>query len=270
MSGNNNSKVAVISDEQQLAVQVTGGVFSGIQAFEVAQRMGKMLASSKLVPAAFANNLGDCVVALEMAQRIGASPLAVMQNLHIIHGKPSWSSQFIIGALNSSGKFSPLRFDMSGEGMAAECFAWAMEKGSGERLEGPAVSMQMAKDEGWLSKSGSKWKTMPDLMLRYRAAAFFGRLYAPEILMGMRSEDEVIDISSNADADAGAGSGAAGGAAADVNAKLGDGKKKAAPKKAATKKTAPKKEPPKENVEDAEIVDDPPLEDPDDPGMPEF
>ncbi len=264
MSGNNNNKVAVISGEQQLVAQASGGVFSGVEAFEVAQRMGKMLATSKLVPTAFANNLGDCVVALEMAQRIGASPLAVMQNLHIIHGKPSWSSQFIIGALNSSGKFSPLRFDMSGEGMSAQCFAWAMEKGSGERLEGPVVSMQMAKDEGWLGKAGSKWKTMPDLMLRYRAAAFFGRLYAPEILMGMRSEDEVIDISSDAGAGAGHGGGAA--AADDVNAKI------TAPKKAAPKKAAPKKAPPKEEIEDAEIVDDPLASDPDDPGMeqPEF
>jgi hypothetical protein len=52
----------------------------------------------------------------------------------------------------------------------------------------------MAKAEGWLDKAGSKWKTMPELMLKYRAAAFFGRLYAPEVLMGMQTSEEVIDI----------------------------------------------------------------------------
>jgi hypothetical protein len=31
-------------------------------------------------------------------------------------------------------------------------------------------------------------------MMRYRAAAFFGRLYAPEITMGMHSVEEVVDI----------------------------------------------------------------------------
>jgi hypothetical protein len=52
----------------------------------------------------------------------------------------------------------------------------------------------MAKAEGWLTKTGSKWITMPELMLKYRAAAFFGRLYAPEVLMGMQTSEEVIDI----------------------------------------------------------------------------
>src|SRR5690606_28728464 len=52
----------------------------------------------------------------------------------------------------------------------------------------------MAHAEGWVSKNGSKWKTMPELMIRYRAAAFFGRLYAPEITMGMHTQEEVMDI----------------------------------------------------------------------------
>jgi hypothetical protein len=48
-----------------------------------------------------------------------------------------------------------------------------------------------------VSKAGSKWKTMPELMMRYRAAAFFGRLYAPEITMGMHSVEEVVDITTH-------------------------------------------------------------------------
>ena len=56
----------------------------------------------------------------------------------------------------------------------------------------------MAKDEGWLSKSGSKGKTMPEVMLRYRAASAIGRLYAPDVLMGFRSQEEVEDMTSQA------------------------------------------------------------------------
>ena len=52
----------------------------------------------------------------------------------------------------------------------------------------------MAKAEGWLQKQGSKWQTMPDLMLRYRAAAFFARQYAPELTMGMHTAEEVADV----------------------------------------------------------------------------
>jgi hypothetical protein len=138
--------------------------------------------------------MGSTLIALEISQRLGASPLMIMQNLNVIHGRPSWSSQFIIAALNSCGKFSPIRYEMTGSGDSRTCTAWAIDLSASERLEGPPVSIEMAKKEGWFQKNGSKWQTMPELMLRYRAAAFFGRLYAPDILMGMQSEEEVIDI----------------------------------------------------------------------------
>jgi hypothetical protein len=117
-----------------------------------------------------------------------------MQNLYIVHGKPGWSAQFIIAAINSTGKFSPLRFAVTGEGDDKGCIAWATENATKERLESPRVSIDMARKEGWLDKAGSKWKTMPELMLRYRAATFFGRLYAPEVLMGMKTVEEIVDI----------------------------------------------------------------------------
>lgn len=165
-----------------------------IATFDHAQRVAKMLSSSSLIPKEFQGNIQNTMIALEIANRIGASPLMVMQNLYIVHGKPSWSSTFIIAALNSCKRFSPLRFELSGDGDTMECFAWAYELETKDKIIGPTVTMKMAKAEGWVDKNGSKWKTMPTLMIRYRAAAFFGRLYAPEILMGMHSQDEVIDM----------------------------------------------------------------------------
>lgn len=169
--------------------------FSNAASFESAQRMAMALVSSNIVPEQYRgkDNIGNAIVALEMAQRIGASPLAVMQNLNIIHGRPSWSSTFIIAALNSCGRFAPIRFEVTGTGDDRSCVAWTTDK-SGERLEGPPASIAMAKAEGWFAKNGSKWKTMPELMLRYRAAAFFGRLYAPDVLNGMHATEEIEDV----------------------------------------------------------------------------
>lgn len=182
-------------NEQALATQPTSTpALLTHTGFELAQRMASALAKSTLIPQNFQNNLPNCLIALEMANRMGASPMMVMQNLYIVHGKPAWSSQFVIAAINSTGRFSPLRFDVSGDGDKKQCIAWAVELGTKERLEGPPVSIAMAKAEGWHGKNGSKWQTMPELMLRYRAATFFGRLYAPEVLMGMREESEVIDV----------------------------------------------------------------------------
>lgn len=169
-------------------------VYNDAGNFEHAQRVAKSLSVATFVPEAYRGNVANCLVAIEMANRLQMPPLMVMQNLHIIHGRPSWSSSFLIAAVNSSGRFTPLTFRMSGDGDNRQCIAVATDKATGEVLEGVPVSIAMAKAEGWYTKNGSKWKTMPELMLRYRAAAFFSRLYCPEITMAMHTAEEQQDI----------------------------------------------------------------------------
>ncbi len=178
------------------AAEQTPAPFSNDLALESSMRAAKALNSSSIVPESFqgARNMGNVLIALELAQRLGTSPMAVMQNLHIIHGKPGFSAQFMISVVNSCGRFSPLRFRMTGEGDGRQCIAYATDLESAETVEGPAVSIAMAKAEGWLNKSGSKWRSMPELMLRYRAAAFFARLYAPDLMMGFMTTEELADI----------------------------------------------------------------------------
>lgn len=179
-----------------ITTQSSGSVFSGIQAFEDAQRIAKALASSTLIPPAFQGQQGfaNCLVALEIANRMRISPFLAMQHLHVIHGRPSWSSSFIIAMVNGCGRFSPLRFEISGEGDSLACYARATDLASEQELKGPTITMAMAKKEGWSTKAGSKWTTMPDLMIRYRAAAFWGRLYASDLLLGLQTQEEAIDI----------------------------------------------------------------------------
>lgn len=236
--------------------------------FDQIQRVAKALSASTLVPVqyrAFAEvkeygkvvghtpngaGLPNCIVALNMAQRMGADPLMVMQNLYVIEGRPSWSSQFIIASINSCGRFNPLRYDISKPGKEQDvsyqaitwknkqkveetktikvrhqtCTAWTTEKGvqipafspaelreksmlqlcreyGVPTIESPEVSIQMALDEGWLTKNGSKWQTMPEVMLRYRSASLLGRLYAPELLMGLQTVEEVNDFIEPRDTD---------------------------------------------------------------------
>jgi len=179
-----------------ITTQSSGSVFSGIQAFEEAQRIAKALASSTLIPPAFQGQQGfaNCLVALEIANRMRISPFLAMQHLHVIHGRPSWSSSFIIAMVNGCGRFSPLRFEITGEGESLACYARATDLASEQELKGPTITMAMAKKEGWSTKPGSKWATMPELMIRYRAAAFWGRLYASDLLLGLQTQEEVIDI----------------------------------------------------------------------------
>ena len=228
--------------------------FNTYRGFQAMHHMAESLANSTIIPEAFRNTLmvkdrydaqakkwiyrpeanpngvSNCIIALNMAQRLGADPMMIMQNLYLVDGRPSWSSQFIIAAINSSGRYSPLRFDITGGEEEVKipyavtewvynqatkkkepvesnqtarvknykCVAWVVEKATGERLESTPITMEMAVKEGWYQKNGSKWQSMPEQMLRYRAASFFGRIYAPDLLMGLRTQEEemesIIDI----------------------------------------------------------------------------
>lgn len=195
-----NSISSLTNADMSTAVMVTqkhdvASIFSDIKTFEDACKIANLICHAKFVPEDYRGEAGmpNVVIALEMSNRIGATVFSVMQNMYIVNGRPSWSSTFIISAINASGNFSPLRYKLEGEGDNRQCIAWATDK-TGKPLESPAVSIAMAKKEGWYGRKGSKWQSMPELMLRYRAAAMFGRLYAPEILMGMRTAEESLDI----------------------------------------------------------------------------
>lgn len=167
--------------------------------FEVAQRKAKALASSTIVPDTYRNNIGNCIIALEMAERMGTPPLMVMQNLYIVHGNPAWSSKYLVGCINASKRFTTLRYEFKGEEgtpqYGCRCYAYELsDKERKEPLYGDWITMDMANKEGWTKKSGSKWLTMPNQMLRYRAAAFWQRVYCPEISMGLLTAEEADDI----------------------------------------------------------------------------
>ena len=100
---------------------------------ETLNRFSTMFANSSLVPESYriggvvggktgegpkktvseAEAVANCVIAFDVATRIGASPLMVMQNLYIVYGRPSWSSKFLIATINTCGRFEPLKFELT-------------------------------------------------------------------------------------------------------------------------------------------------------------
>lgn len=203
------------------------------QQFETMQRVCKMFANSELVPDMYkvseknpeAKAIANCMIAISMSMRVGADPLMIMQNMVIIYGRPSWSSKFLVATVNTCGRFNALQYKFTEKGMLGkidyteyvwnnqtrskqavqkqfdgtkvmdiECIAYTTTKGSDKVLESSPVSVRMAVQEGWYTKNGSKWQTMTKQMLMYRAASFWTNAYAPELSMGMKTEDEVRDI----------------------------------------------------------------------------
>lgn len=170
------------------------GIFGTSDNFIMAMQMAKALSASTLVPREYQGNESNCLIAIDMSQRFGASPFEVMRNLDVIQGRPSWKASALIGMINASNKFDmELQFEevTDKDGKPFSCRCWTTKQG--RRVDGPIIDMNMAIAEKWVDKNGSKWKTMPQVMLRYRAASFFSRMNCPEISMGLYTSDEIIE-----------------------------------------------------------------------------
>lgn len=226
-----NNTPATIASIQQFS-------FFNAEQFATMQRVATMFCNSELVPDMYrvtADNpkekaIANCIIAIDIANRIGANILMVMQNLVIIYGRPSWSSKFLIATVNTCGRFDTLKYKfqelgelkdfkyteyettwekvegknkkttkvvnkvLTGITKNTQCIAYTSAKGSDEVLESAPISVEIAINEGWYTKKGSKWQSMTIQMLMYRAASFWTSAYAPELSMGMKTEDEVRDI----------------------------------------------------------------------------
>jgi len=192
----NEETTALTTPEEETQLAAPAGaaltMWNDSKLLASAYKAAKFLASSDIVPEqTYKGKPANCLIALDMANRMNISPLMVMQNLYIVKGKPAWSGSFCVAAINGCGKFSPLKFVNDGDGGV---YAKATRLSDGELCKGATITMQMAKDEGWLQKTGSKWKTMPEQMMMYRAASFFARAFCPEVLMGIQTIEEVQDV----------------------------------------------------------------------------
>lgn len=199
----NKNAVSTQNQEKRTPVKLNTdfslGIFGSSDNFTMATQMAKAFAQSTIVPREYQGNFANGLVAIDMANRLKTSPLTVMQNLDVIQGRPAWRATFLIAMINSSGKYDmELQFDEKRDknGKPYSCTCWT-EK-DGRKVTGIEVTMDMANAEGWTKKNGSKWITMPQVMLRYRAASFFSRMNCPELSNGLYTTDEVIEI---ADAD---------------------------------------------------------------------
>ena len=164
------------------APAIPGGLtmWNDTKLMNLAYRTAGMLSRSGLVPDSYRNSPENCLIAIDLANRQGLSPMMVMQNLYVVKGRPAWSGSFCAAAVNGCGKFSPLEYVFVGE--------------HGTQCVSETITLKMAKDEGWMDKGGSKWKTMPRQMMMYRAASFFARAHCPEVLLGIQTMEEVQDV----------------------------------------------------------------------------
>ncbi len=158
--------------------------------------LAQVMCKAGNIPDSYKGKPADCMIAIDMADRMGVSPLMVMQSMYVVQGKPSWSGQACMSFIQANPDFKDVQPVYTGTPDTPErgCYISAKRVSDDSEIRGVCVTMEMAAAEGWTGKRGSKWLTMPDLMLAYRAAAFFARVYCPAVLMGVSVEGESEDI----------------------------------------------------------------------------
>ena len=165
-----------------------------LQLFGENWRIATQLAKSTIIPDNYKGKPENVIIALGMSQKMGIEPFTIMQNLNIIKGKTSWSGSFCKTLIEKTKKFKDLELNYIGEKGKDSygCYLSAVRIADGKVINGPVVTMLMAKEEGWTTNK--KWLTLTDLMLAYRCQSFFARLYCPEAMSGVYTSEEIEDI----------------------------------------------------------------------------
>lgn len=155
--------------------------------------IGAMYAESGMVPKHYAGKPGACAIAEQMARRCGVDTFLFMQNTYEIGNKIGMEAKLAIALLNSSGRIKGrIQWKLEGAGESRKCTASVIDAATGETIS-ETVTWAMVEAEGWASKSGSKWKTMPEVMFKYRSAAFLVNIHYPDVKMGMYTVEELED-----------------------------------------------------------------------------
>lgn len=186
--------------------------------FAFMQRRAQALMTADIIPKAYKGSIGNCMIALDIAERLGVGEIEVMQNLDVIHGRPAWRAKWLIARINASRQLAGrLQFVWEdGEPMSVHYRIVSYDNGQqkinegdqkivnrkcycigqsidGQGLIGPKISLELAVLEGWYNKPGSKWSTMPEKMFMYRAAAWWADIHMPEAGLGFMTTEEASE-----------------------------------------------------------------------------
>lgn len=200
-----DNEIEQVEEKQEIVPQGENSTFKNantptmwndVKLMQNAWKMATVMSKTTIVPQAYKENAGNCLIAIDIANRMGLSPIMVMQNSQVVQNQFTWRGSACKGLIDNCGRFSKTKYVYIGEKGTDTwgCYLEAYDNQTNEVVRGAEVTIKMAKDEGWFGKNGSKWKTLPELMLQYRSATFFARAYCPQALMGFYTTDEMVDI----------------------------------------------------------------------------
>lgn len=150
----------------------------------------QMSLSTVTIPDHLRGKPGDCLAIAMQATQWGMNPFAVAQKTHIVNGKLGYEAQLVMAVAKASGAIrGAFRFEhRASVGNDFECRAGAVLAGETEITWGEWLAASQV-----TTKNSPLWKTNPRQQMAYLQAKNWMRLYAPEAILGVYSDDELTD-----------------------------------------------------------------------------
>lgn len=172
---------------------------------EEAWRMSQFMASSELVPKQYRNKPADVLVAIQYGMELGFMPMQALQSIAVINGRPGIYGDGFLALILSS----PLclehdeYYEVGGQrrdGLTLEelkkddstAVCTFVRKGRPNPVT-RRFSVGQAKKANLLGKEGP-WSNYPDRMLMMRARGFAGRDAFADLLRGVKTAEELVDL----------------------------------------------------------------------------
>lgn len=158
--------------------------------FTELMQAARTFAKSSIVPTAYRNKPDDAFVALEWGMELGMKPMASLQNIYVVNGRPTLSAQSMAGLIKSRPDYRGLVFESSPT-KAKATIKRAIIDGSIETHTGE-FTFEQANKAGLTGKDN--WKNYPQQMLEARALAFAVRKAFPDVFAGIYVKEEAQDF----------------------------------------------------------------------------
>lgn len=162
-----------------------------------AMEFAKMMADSEMVPKNFRGKPGDVMIAVQMGAEVGLSPMAAIQNIAVINGKPGIYGDAGKGILLAAGCIvEEDDIEIVKATGRARCKVTRRGRPPVERT----YTIDNAKTAGLWNKDGP-WKTNPERQMAWRAFWFAARDAAADLLKGLGGAEELADYTVPAERD---------------------------------------------------------------------
>ncbi len=213
----------IVTAEQQApnTISASNAIFN-VQALSQLTAFAKLMADSQVtVPAHLAGKPADCMAIVMQAMQWGMNPYAVAQKTHLVNGVLGYEAQLVNAVIASSsairGRFhyryggdwerctktKEVQKEKTGKNgkytVTERVRDWTDEDESGLFVQVGAIlrgESEITWGEpiylsGVVTRNSPLWVSNPKQQIAYLGVKYWGRLYCPEVILGVYSPDEL-------------------------------------------------------------------------------